>query len=115
MAIHCRPLLLAGLPTFEFLLNAYNAVQKSRGNREVNQMEFDTILEKKRRQVGLQQALIRRNLNENLSGGEKKYNEILQVPTVPASDMTAVGASRECLARSAPAVQSFVCRQILKS
>lgn len=73
------PVEIPGVSNSQFLRIAYNAKQKSNGESELTEKEFDAILEKKMKQMEIRPEFKNRNVNENFSGGEKKRNEILQM------------------------------------
>jgi len=73
------PVEVPGVANDYFLRAALNAMRKSRGEEELDAMDFRDILEEKMRMVEFNPKLIDRPVNEGFSGGEKKRNEILQM------------------------------------
>lgn len=69
------PCEVPGVRTSNFLRLACNA----RAGRELDVMEFYDKLEKKMKHLDIDDAFMKRYLNEGFSGGEKKRNEILQM------------------------------------
>ena len=61
------------------LKTALNEIRKYRGERELDAMEFLSLLKSKMKLVELDQKLVSRSVNEGFSGGEKKKNEIFQM------------------------------------
>ncbi|MBI1388528.1 MAG: Fe-S cluster assembly ATPase SufC [bacterium] len=73
------PVEIPGVGNTYFLKTAYNAVRKYRGLEEVDAVEFIKIMKEKAKLVELDDKLLKRNVNEGFSGGEKKRNEIFQM------------------------------------
>jgi len=63
----------------DFLRLAYNSKQKFLQKREVDPIEFFSIINEKLKLVDMSSVFLTRNVNEGFSGGEKKRNEILQM------------------------------------
>jgi Fe-S cluster assembly ATP-binding protein len=70
---------IPGVSTANFLKAALNAVRKHRGEGPLDAMEFLALVREKLRLVEMDEAFLRRAINEGFSGGEKKRNEILQM------------------------------------
>lgn len=73
------PVEIPGVSNVYFLKAALNAVRKSRGERELDAMDFLTLVKQKLTLVEMDQDFLYRSVNEGFSGGEKKRNEILQM------------------------------------
>lgn len=73
------PVELPGVNNMLFMRESLNAIRRARGEDELNSVEFMQLVRDKARQVELDQTLLKRNVNEGFSGGEKKRNEILQM------------------------------------
>ncbi len=73
------PVEIPGVSTTNFLKAAVNQVRQYRGLPELDAVEFLKIMKEKMKLVEIDQALLRRSLNEGFSGGEKKRNEIFQM------------------------------------
>ena len=73
------PVEIPGVNNAAFLRMAYNAQRKSRGQEEMDPIEFDTILNQKAKLVEIPEDFLDRSVNYGFSGGEKKRNEILQM------------------------------------
>jgi Fe-S cluster assembly ATP-binding protein len=73
------PVEIPGVSNAYFLRAAYNAIRKSKGEPEVDPMEFLDIVERKMELVDMDPAMLSRSVNTGFSGGEKKRNEILQM------------------------------------
>lgn len=73
------PVEIPGVNNEEFLRTAYNLKRKSNNQKELNPVEFFSILKKKLDASNLTIDFLNRNVNEGFSGGEKKRNEILQM------------------------------------
>jgi Fe-S cluster assembly ATP-binding protein len=68
-----------------FLKAALNANRKARGEDPLDAMDFLKLVREKVKLVELDEDLINRPVNEGFSGGEKKRNEIFQMPPEPSS------------------------------
>ncbi len=73
------PVEIPGVNNVYFLKAAVNAVRRSRGEPELDAIEFMKLARQKAKLVQLDEALTKRNVNEGFSGGEKKRNEIFQM------------------------------------
>lgn len=73
------PLEIPGITNYDFLKLIYNQKQKYYNKKESTSLEFIQIIEILLKKLNLNFNFLNRNVNENLSGGEKKYNEILQM------------------------------------
>lgn len=74
-----NPIEIPGVRFDQFLRAGFNAIQKSRGQEEINVLEFNKRLKKKVALLGSDPSFTQRAVNEGFSGGEKKRNEILQM------------------------------------
>ena len=96
-----HPIEIAGVRLDQFMRASYNAVQKSRGQEELDALKFDRLVKSKSKMVELDPTLIRRSVNEGFSGGEKKRTEILQMailePTLAILDETDSGLDVDAL------------------
>lgn len=95
------PVEIPGVSNTNFLKTAINQIRKQRGQAPLDAVEFLTLLKAKARLVHMDQALLRRSLNEGFSGGEKKRNEILQMavlaPALAILDETDSGLDIDAL------------------
>ncbi|MBS0620681.1 MAG: Fe-S cluster assembly ATPase SufC [Verrucomicrobia bacterium] len=73
------PIEIPGISNSQFLLAAYNALRKAKGEAQVSEEVFSSLLDDKLSLVEMKGEFKERNLNEGFSGGEKKRNEILQM------------------------------------
>jgi Fe-S cluster assembly ATP-binding protein len=73
------PVEIPGVGNLYFLRTALNAVRRSRGEEELDAMDFLSLAKEKMRLVELDPAFGSRSLNEGFSGGEKKRNEVFQM------------------------------------
>lgn len=73
------PVEIPGVSNIYLLKAALNAVRKSRGETELDAMDFITFVKEKLNLVEMNQDFLYRSVNEGFSGGEKKRNEILQM------------------------------------
>ncbi|MBO41440.1 MAG: Fe-S cluster assembly ATPase SufC, partial [Pelagibacteraceae bacterium] len=73
------PLEIPGVKTNIFLKTTLNAIKKSRGEKELDAIEFLKIVKEKTQKLKFDEKILSRQLNVGFSGGEKKKNEILQM------------------------------------
>lgn len=73
------PVEIPGVNTSAFLRAAFNSICKHQGVNEMDPLEFDEYLTKKREFLGMDEKFVNRAVNVDFSGGEKKRNEILQM------------------------------------
>ncbi|HUF66035.1 MAG TPA: Fe-S cluster assembly ATPase SufC [Gemmatimonadaceae bacterium] len=73
------PVEIPGVSNAYFMRSAYNEIRKTRGDSEVDPLEFLDLMEEKMRMVDVDPAMLNRSVNTGFSGGEKKRNEILQL------------------------------------
>ena len=79
------PVELPGVSNLYFLRSALNAIRKHRGEPDMDAMDFLAIAKEKAKLVEMDEALVKRNVNEGFSGGEKKRNEIFQMAVLEPS------------------------------
>ncbi|WP_317706704.1 Fe-S cluster assembly ATPase SufC [Methylomarinovum caldicuralii] len=73
------PVEIPGVSNIYFLKAALNAIRKSRGEPEVDAMDFIALVKDKMKLMEMDEQFLYRAINEGFSGGEKKRNEILQM------------------------------------
>lgn len=73
------PVEIPGVPNTEFLRTAFNAICKHQGVEEMDPIDFAEFLAEKAKMLDIDDHFLNRQLNVDLSGGEKKRNEILQM------------------------------------
>jgi Fe-S cluster assembly ATP-binding protein len=73
------PVEIPGVNSTYFLKAALNEIRKSKGEPELDAMEFLTVVKEKMKLLELSDDLLKRSVNEGFSGGEKKRNEIFQM------------------------------------
>lgn len=73
------PIEIPGVANSQFLRLAYNTNQLSRGQEELDPLEFDDFVREKMKLLEMNVDFLDRSVNEGFSGGEKKRNEILQM------------------------------------
>jgi Fe-S cluster assembly ATP-binding protein len=73
------PVEIPGISNAYFLRAALNAIRKSRGQEELDAMDFLPLLREKMRLLEMDEKFLNRPVNEGFSGGEKKRNEIVQM------------------------------------
>jgi Fe-S cluster assembly ATP-binding protein len=73
------PVEIPGVSNTTFLKSALNAIRKSRGEKELDAMQFLKLIRAKTKQLGMNDEMLKRAVKVGLSGGEKKRNEVLQM------------------------------------
>ncbi|MCH8550547.1 MAG: Fe-S cluster assembly ATPase SufC [Natronospirillum sp.] len=73
------PVEIPGVSNMEFLKAAVDAKRAHHGQEELSSVEFMKLARETCKQVRMDQAFLKRGVNEGFSGGEKKRNEILQM------------------------------------
>jgi Fe-S cluster assembly ATP-binding protein len=95
------PVEIPGVSNVYFLKAAMNAIRKHRGLPELDAIDFLNLVKEKSRIVDLDDALVKRPVNEGFSGGEKKRNEIFQMsildPALAILDETDSGLDIDAL------------------
>src|SRR6202142_3123523 len=74
------PLEIPGVATMTFLRTALNAQRKKRGEAELSTPQFLKTVRDAAAKLGIDPEMLRRAVNVGFSGGEKKRNEVLQMP-----------------------------------
>ena len=95
------PVEIPGVSTMEFLKAAYNAKREAAGEGEVDALDFLKLVRSKLDLVQMDEAFLRRSVNEGFSGGEKKRHEIFQMavlePKIAVLDETDSGLDVDAL------------------
>ena len=73
------PMEIPGVNNNTFLKTALNSIKKSRGEKEIDAIEFLKLIKEKANKLNFDEDILTRQLNVGFSGGEKKKNEILQM------------------------------------
>jgi Fe-S cluster assembly ATP-binding protein len=95
------PVEIPGVNNAYFLKAALNALRAHRGEPELDAMDFMALVKERMKQLGIEEDLMTRAVNEGFSGGEKKKNEIFQMavldPTLAVLDETDSGLDIDAL------------------
>ncbi len=95
------PVEIPGVRNNYFLKTALNSLRKTRGEKELDAMEFLKLVKEKSKLLKIDESFMNRSVNEGFSGGEKKRNEILQMaildPTLCVMDETDSGLDIDAL------------------
>ena len=95
------PVEIPGVSNLYFLKAALNTIRKSRGEEELDAMDFLELVREKMKLMDMDQALLNRPVNAGFSGGEKKRNEIFQMavlePRLAVLDETDSGLDIDAL------------------
>jgi Fe-S cluster assembly ATP-binding protein len=73
------PVEIPGVSNMYFLKTALNSIRKYRGEKELDAMDFLSLVKEKMKVLHMDDSLMNRAVNEGFSGGEKKRNEIFQM------------------------------------
>ena len=73
------PVEIPGVNSTYFLKAALNEIRKSKGQQELDAIEFLNLVKEKIKLLDLNEDLLKRSVNEGFSGGEKKRAEIFQM------------------------------------
>lgn len=105
------PVEIPGVTTSYFLRSALNSIRKSRGEPELDAIDFLSLVRQKAKLVKLDERLLNRAINEGFSGGEKKRNEIFQMavlePRFCVLDETDSGLDIDALRTVADGINKF--------
>ncbi|MCS6930826.1 MAG: Fe-S cluster assembly ATPase SufC [Acetobacteraceae bacterium] len=105
------PVELPGVGNATFLRTAINAVRRARGEPEWDAMTFLKEARARMKALGLKEEMLKRNVNEGFSGGERKRNEMLQMallsPRFAILDETDSGLDIDALKLVADAVNAL--------
>ena len=74
-----NPVEIPGVNNMYFLRTALNSIRKNSGLSEIDAFDFTKLIKDKMKVLGVDEKFLQRALNEGFSGGEKKYNETLQM------------------------------------
>ena len=95
------PVEIPGVANVYLLKAAVNAIRKSRGDSELDAMDFLKLVREKLKLVEMKEEFLYRSVNEGFSGGEKKRNEIFQMamlePKLAVLDETDSGLDIDAL------------------
>lgn len=95
------PVEIPGVSNAYFLRTALNARRRAVGESEMDALKFMAHVKAKATQLGLDNSMLQRSVNEGFSGGEKKRNEIFQMavlePKIAVLDETDSGLDIDAL------------------
>lgn len=105
------PVEIAGVPTQTFLKTMVDVLRAARGQEAMKPVDFLRLMREKTEMLDMAQDMLKRNLNEGFSGGEKKRNEVLQMilsePQFVVMDETDSGLDIDALRIVAQGVNSL--------
>ncbi len=105
------PVEIPGVSTVTFLKAAVNAIRRHRGQEELDAMDLLELVREKMKLVHMDEALLKRSVNEGFSGGEKKRSEVFQMavldPKLAILDETDSGLDIDALKVVADGVNSL--------
>lgn len=73
------PVELPGVGNANFLRTALNALRRSRGESELDALQFLKLARDRMKKLSMPEDMLKRGVNVGFSGGEKKRNEVLQM------------------------------------
>lgn len=95
------PVELPGVGNANFLRTALNAVRRTKGEPELDAMQFLKMARERMRALSMPEDMLKRGVNVGFSGGEKKRNEVLQMallnPRMAVLDETDSGLDIDAL------------------
>ncbi|WP_458097392.1 Fe-S cluster assembly ATPase SufC [Roseomonas sp. WA12] len=95
------PVELPGVGNANFLRTALNAIRRTRGEPEVDAMQFLKLARARMKELSMPEDMLKRGVNVGFSGGEKKRNEVLQMallqPKIAVLDETDSGLDIDAL------------------
>lgn len=95
------PVEIPGVSNTYFLKAALNAIRVHRGEDEMDAIDFLKLAREKMKMVQMDEALLKRPVNDGFSGGEKKRNEIFHMsvldPKLAVLDETDSGLDIDAL------------------
>ncbi|MFP3262053.1 MAG: Fe-S cluster assembly ATPase SufC [Nitrososphaeria archaeon] len=102
-----NPVEIQGLPVLSFLKAAYTSVK----GQNITTYVFNKLLKSKIDEIGFGSELLSRNVNEGLSGGERKKLEVIQMyilePRHPILDEIDSGLDVDSLESVANAIKNY--------
>lgn len=105
------PVEIPGVNNIYLLKAGVNAIRRSRGEIELDAVEFLALIREKIKLVKMTEDFMSRGVNEGFSGGEKKRNEIFQMavlePKLAILDETDSGLDIDALKTVADGVNSL--------
>ncbi len=105
------PVEIPGVSNLYFLRSALNAIRRSRGEAELDAMDFLSYARERMKLIDMDEALLNRAVNEGFSGGEKKRNEIFQMavlePTLAILDEIDSGLDIDALRTVAAGIEAL--------
>ncbi len=105
------PVEIPGVNTTNFLKTAINSIRKSKGQDDIEPLEFLKMQKKKMVELGMTAEMLKRGVNVGFSGGEKKRNETFQMsmlePKMAILDETDSGLDIDALKTVANGVNNL--------
>jgi Fe-S cluster assembly ATP-binding protein len=105
------PVELPGVGNANFLRTALNAIRRTRGEPELDAMQFLKLARQRMKELSMPEDMLKRGVNVGFSGGEKKRNEVLQMallkPGLAILDETDSGLDIDALKIAADGVNAL--------
>ena len=80
------PVEMPGVGNANFLRTALNAIRRTRGEPELDAMQFLKLARARMQALSMPEDMLKRGVNVGFSGGEKKRNEMLQMALLEPED-----------------------------
>ena len=105
------PVEIPGVSNMYFLRAALNSIRKSRGEDELDAVDFIQLVKERMKNLKMDESMLKRAVNEGFSGGEKKRNEVFQMavlePKLAILDETDSGLDIDALKLVAEGINSM--------
>ncbi len=105
------PTEVQGVSNFEFLRAAFNSVVTYQGGEEMDVLDFEAFVSQKIKDLAMNENFLKREVNVDFSGGEKKRNEVLQMavlsPRLAILDETDSGLDVDSLKQVASGINKL--------
>lgn len=106
-----HPVAIPGVENKCFIRESLNSIRKAQNKNEMTITDFKKVLTKHVKNLGMDMKLLSRCVNDGFSGGEKKYNEILQMsmldPCLLILDEIDSGLDIDALKKITEKIKSF--------
>ncbi len=105
------PIALPGVQGMRFLGEALDAQNRARGEKQEDKIKQVKRVRKQAQELGIDESMLKRAVNDGFSGGEKKRNEMLQLavlkPKLAILDETDSGLDIDAMRSVANALQNM--------
>ncbi len=74
-----HPIEIPGVNSSNFIKQSINAIRKKRNEKQLDTLEFLTLIKEKQKSLQIKESFLKRDVNVGFSGGEKKRFDILHM------------------------------------